>query len=127
VHPPPQFFFDFQQLRLHAVPAGSPTEQEFPLARFAADESEAEEREGFRFAKAALRASLSRITAELEQAGLIRVQRQRELPQSFAHRVPEALGVSFTLEADHNIDDSSSAMAPMMVNMARPIGLSVSI
>jgi hypothetical protein len=24
-------------------------------------------------------------------------------------------------------DDSSSAMAPMMVNMARPIGLSVSI
>ena len=42
-------------------------------------------------------------SAELDQAGLLRMQRQRELPQPFAHRVPEAPGVVLTLEADDDV------------------------
>src|SRR3954454_17220685 len=37
------------------------------------------------------------------RAGLVRMQRQRELPQPLAHRVPEAPGVSLALEADHDV------------------------
>ena len=36
---------------------------------------------------------LRRIAAELDQAGLFRMQRQRERPQPFAHIIPEAPGV----------------------------------
>jgi len=40
---------------------------------------------------------------ELNQAGLLRMKRQRELPQPVAHRVPEAAGVALMLEANDDI------------------------
>jgi hypothetical protein len=41
--------------------------------------------------------------AEREQAGLVRMQRQRKLLQPLAHAVPEATGIGLTLEADHDV------------------------
>jgi hypothetical protein len=35
--------------------------------------------------------------------GLVRMQRQRELPQPIAHRIPEAPGVGLVLEADYGV------------------------
>jgi hypothetical protein len=43
------------------------------------------------------------MAAKLDQAGLVRMQRQRKLPQPFAHRVPEATGVALVLKADDDI------------------------
>ena len=60
----------------------------------------AQELEGLRFAEPALLAVLRRVAAELDQAGLVRMQCQRKLPQPFAHRVPETPGVGLVLEAD---------------------------
>ena len=77
-----------------------PLELELALARAPADEDEAQELEGFRFSEPALRASVRRVAAKLDQAGLVRMQRQRELLQPLAHRVPEAPGVGLVLEAD---------------------------
>src|SRR3954454_9033002 len=43
------------------------------------------------------------MAAELDQAGLVRMQRQRELPQPFAHRIPETPGVGLVLETDYGV------------------------
>jgi hypothetical protein len=61
------------------------------------------ELEGFRFGASAPLAVLRRKAPELNQAGLIRMKRQRELPQPIAHRVPEAAGVSLMLETDDEV------------------------
>jgi hypothetical protein len=52
------------------------------------------------FAEPALSAPFCREAAELDQAGLVRVERQRELLEPPAHIAPEAPGVSLVLEAD---------------------------
>src|SRR5271166_2769039 len=81
----------------------STVELEGSLARFAADEGEAQERKGLRFAEPASLAVDRRKAAELNQAGLVRVERQRKFPEPFAHRVKETACVAFTLEADDQI------------------------
>ena len=65
------FLLDFLELRPHAVTTG------FSLQREAssADEREAQEFEGFRFAKAAPSALVRCKAAKLDQAGLIRMKR----------------------------------------------------
>jgi hypothetical protein len=98
-----QPLLDFPQFRAHAVPAWLPPDLEVAPPGFAADQHKAQEREGPRLAKPALLAVLRRIAAEHDQAGLVRVQRQRELPQPVAHRVPEAPSVVLMLEADHQV------------------------
>ena len=72
-------------------------------ARTSADEREPQELEGFRFAKAAPSALDRCKAAKLDQAGLIRVKRQRVFPQSLAHRIPESSGVGLILEANDDI------------------------
>src|SRR5580704_2104106 len=103
MHSPSQLLRDLSKLRAHAVPPGLPLELEMPLAGFAADEREAQEVEGLRFSKPALSARDRCETAKLDQAGLHRMQRQSERCQARAHRVPEAPGVSFVLEADDDV------------------------
>ena len=44
-----------------------------------------------------------RKAAELDQSGLVRMKRQRELLQPRAHLVQEASGVSLVLEADDEV------------------------
>src|SRR3982751_369083 len=78
---PSQLFLDLPEPRPHAVAPGLPLEQEASLAGSAADEGEAQEGEGLRLAEPAPGASGRRLAAELDQAGLLRMQRQRELLQ----------------------------------------------
>src|SRR5262249_54094435 len=87
----------------HAIAPGFPLKLELALARPPTDEHEAQELEGFRLSQPTLRASLRRMAAKLDQAGLVRVQRQRELFQPLVHRVPAAWGVTFMLETDDNV------------------------
>src|ERR1700752_244632 len=51
VHAPPHLAFDHPQLHPHAVPPGLPFDLEFTRAGFTADEGEAQEVEGLRFAE----------------------------------------------------------------------------
>jgi hypothetical protein len=50
------------------------------------------------------------MAAKLNQAGLFRMQRERELLQPFPHRLPEAPGVGLVLEADNDIVRSSKRL-----------------
>src|SRR5215471_18911129 len=79
MHPLPQFPFDLPKLDPHAIASALSTQKIPALARFTADVGEAQEVEGFRLSEPALRASFRRMAAKLDQAGLIRMQRQREL------------------------------------------------
>ena len=72
---PSHVLLDFLELRPHAVAAGFSLQREAPAARSSADEREAQEFEGFRFAKAAPSALDRCKAAKLDQAGLIRVKR----------------------------------------------------
>ena len=47
--------------------------------------------------------SFCREAAELDQASLVRIERQRELLEPLAHVVPEAPGIRLVLEADNNV------------------------
>src|SRR5215475_14450746 len=62
------------------------------LLRFT-DEGKAKKVEGLRFSEPAMSSSFRREAAELDQAGLVRIERQRELLEPLAHIVPEAPGV----------------------------------
>src|ERR1700741_834506 len=74
VHLPPQLLLDFLELGLHTVPPGFPLEQKVAPAAAAADEGEAQEIEGFRFANPAPLAVRRSIAAELDQAGFVRME-----------------------------------------------------
>ena len=75
-----QSLFDLLELRPHAVGSGLPFDLEVAVARFAADEGEAEEGEGLRFAQAPPFAIGRSKAAEFDEAGLVRMQRQSKLP-----------------------------------------------
>ena len=80
---PPLSHLGFHLLELgqQAVAPGFPFEQEFPIATDAADEGKAQKVESLRFSESALSASVRRKAAKLDQAGLLRVEGQRELLQ----------------------------------------------
>src|SRR5271166_2056455 len=103
VHAPPQFFLHLPQLRRHAVTPGLPLELKVAPAVLAADEGEAQEVEGSRLAQPALLSIGPCVAAELDQAGLLRMQRQRELLKPCAHHVEEPTSVSLVLEPGHNV------------------------
>ena len=67
------------------------------------DEGKAEKVEGLRFSEPTMSASVRRKAAELDQAGLVRIKRQRELLEPLAQIAPEAPGVRLVLEADDNV------------------------
>jgi hypothetical protein len=79
MHAPPQFLLDGLQLDPHAIPTGLPFDLEFTPASFIADEDEAQEGEGLRFAEPAPLSVLHRKAAELDEPGLLRMKRQRKL------------------------------------------------
>jgi hypothetical protein len=72
-------------------------------SRFSADEGEAQESEGLRSADAALLAFGGRTAAELNQAGLARMERQRECPEPLTQCIEESTGVILMLEACYQI------------------------
>src|ERR1700675_1125567 len=75
----------------------------FPTAVAFTDEGKAEEVEGFRLSVPTLSASICRKATELDQASLVRIERQRELLEPFAHVVPEPPGVSLALKAHDEV------------------------
>src|SRR4051812_11059031 len=101
MHTPPQRVLDPPQGRPHAVGTTLPLELEGAPAGPPADVGEPQEAERLRFAEPALGAPVRREAAKRDQAGLVRMQRQRKLLQARAHRVPEALGIGLVLETDH--------------------------
>src|ERR1700693_483902 len=103
VHSLPQLRLYFLELRPHAVAPGLPLKLEGSPSRFAADEGEAQESEGLRSADAAFLAVGCRVAAELNQAGLVRMERQRECLEPLTHRIEETSCVVLMLEAGHQI------------------------
>src|ERR1700735_4238643 len=103
MHAPPQFLLHLQQLRRHAVAPGLPLELEVAPAVLAADEGEAQEAEALRLAQPALLAPRRRMAAELNQTGLLRMQRQRKLLQPRAHHVEEPMSIGRVLEPSHKV------------------------
>ena len=103
VHSLPQLRLDFLELRPHAVAPGLPLKLESSPSRFAADEGEAQESEGLRSADTAFLVVGRRMAAELNQAGLVRMERQRECLEPLTHRIEEATCVVLMLEAGHQI------------------------
>src|SRR6266567_1831111 len=75
MHAPPHLLFDHLELRPHAVRSGLPSDLEFARSGLAADEGEAQEVEGLRFAEPAPLTAFRRIASELDQPGLLRMQR----------------------------------------------------
>ena len=71
MHAPPHLAFDHPQLRPHAVLPGLPFDLEFTLASLAADEGEAQEVEGLRFAEPSPLAAHRRKSSELDDPGLL--------------------------------------------------------
>src|SRR5215475_6900253 len=100
MHSLPQRARNLLDLRLHTVPARASLDEEIPSTRPAGNEGEAQKVEGLRLSKPAPLAIGRRKAAELNQAGFVRMQRQRKLLQPFAHRVPEPSGVTLVLESD---------------------------
>src|SRR5215469_12895508 len=92
MHPPSQLCLKFLELGAHAVWPGLPLELEMALPGLAADEREAQKTEGFRFAEPALPTCDRGKAAKLDQAGLLRMQRQRELPQPCPQSRPRSVG-----------------------------------
>src|SRR6516165_932086 len=80
VHTPPHFLLNHLELCLQTVPSGLSLDLEFARAGLAADEREAQEVEGLRFAEPTPPAAFRRKTSELDQPGLLGMQRQRKLP-----------------------------------------------
>src|ERR671928_1444749 len=78
------------ELRPHALTTALPLKLEAAAAGSAADEGEAQEAEGLRLAKAPPRPVRRRVAAELDQTGLVRMQRQSERLQTPAQRLLEA-------------------------------------
>src|SRR5229473_913153 len=99
MHPPSQFLLDLPERCPHAIAPCCPFDKELSTAVAFTDEGKAEKVEGLRFSEPAMSASFRRKAAELDQAGLVRIERQRELLEPLAHIVPEAPGVRLVLEA----------------------------
>src|ERR687890_1089487 len=99
----PHLLLDLLELFRHAVAAGFPVDPEVAPSRGAADEGETQESEGLRLAEAAPLAVARRIATELDQPGLLRVERQRELLKPLPHHFEEPMRIGLALEPDHQI------------------------
>ena len=80
VHAPPHLRFDHLELRSHAVRPGLPFDLEFTRSGRAADEREAQEVEGLRFAEPAPLAVFRREASKLDQPGLLRIEATAQTP-----------------------------------------------
>src|SRR5438067_8892704 len=94
---------NFLELRPHAVASGFPFHLELSAAACSADEGETQKIEGLRFSEPPMSAALHCEAAELDQTGFLRMECQRELPQSVAHRFLEAADICVELKPDDKV------------------------
>jgi hypothetical protein len=87
VHPSPQLLLDLPKRDPHAIAPCYPIDEELPTTVSFANEGKAEKVEGLRLPVSALSASFRREAAELDQAGFVRIERQRKLLEPLAHIV----------------------------------------
>ncbi len=114
MHPPPQLRLELLQLATHTIPSCLPFELKIALSATSADMREPQEIEGFRFSPPTFLSVDRRKAAKLDQARLVRVERQQELLQSLPKCHQESLGIVGLFKADHDIvgvahDDEVSA------------------
>jgi hypothetical protein len=79
VHAPSQFLLDPPERCPHAIASCCSFDKEPPTTVEFTDEGKAKKIEGLRFSEPAMSASFRRKAAELDQASLVRIERQREL------------------------------------------------
>src|SRR5262249_2576262 len=103
VHAPSQLLLDPPERCPHAIAPCCSFDKVLPTAVAFTDEGKAKKVEGLRFSEPASGSSFRREAAELDQAGLVRVERKRELLEPLAHIVPEAPGVRPVLEAHDKV------------------------
>src|ERR1043166_7562487 len=103
MHAQSHLLLDLLKLRPHAVPSGFPSDLEFPRSGLATGEGEAQEVEGLRLAEPLPLAALRRKTSELDQPGLLRMQRQRKLTQPLAHLLQKAPAIAIVLKSDDEV------------------------
>lgn len=103
VHVTTQLFLDLLELGSHAVAPCFALELEGPAPGLAANEDEAQEREGLRLTQPALLSPCRRMAAELQQARLLPVQFEPKLLEPRSHRIPEALRIGFMFETCNDV------------------------
>src|SRR5436853_7547174 len=104
MHATTQLRFDLPEPGLPALTHRLPNQHEdVPLPRLATDVGKAEEVERLWLALAPARPLFGRVTTELDQPGLVRVQRQTEPRQPLAQLVQELLGLRSILEPQDGI------------------------
>src|SRR5262249_58811336 len=94
---------DLFQLGLHPFRVGLPPYPEPPVLRPRTDVREAQKRERLRLAQAPTCPALSRVPAELNQPGLVRVQLQTVLRQPLAKLDQEPLGFVPAFKPDNEV------------------------
>src|SRR5207302_3629603 len=100
VHAPSQFLLDPPERCPHAIAPCCSFDKELPTTVAFTDEGKAQKVEGLRFSEPAMSSSFRRKAAELDQAGRVRIERQRERLEPPAHIVPAAPCVRLVLDAD---------------------------
>ncbi len=103
VHAPPQLGFHLLQLRLQPLPDRLPQHGEHSTPLLPTDVGETQEVERFRLTLTPPPPVPVRERAELDEAGLVRVQREAELGEPLPKRGQEALGFGAVLEAHDEV------------------------
>ena len=80
VHALAQLLLDLGEFCPHAIASALSMYEELAPSRLTADKGKTQELEGLRLTKPRPCASVHRMAAKLDQAGLVRMQRKRELP-----------------------------------------------
>jgi hypothetical protein len=103
VHAVTQLLLYLSKLRSHAVAPSFALELESSAPGPTANEREPQEGKGLWLAKPLPLSPSRRLTAELQQSGLLPVKLEPELLEPRSHRIPEAPCIGFVLEAGHQI------------------------
>ncbi len=103
VPPPPEFLLELMQLGAHPVASRLPPKQEAAAPGASADMREPQEVETLRLAQTTPLAVRRRRAAELDEARLFLMQRERELRHPLVQLRPEPLGVGFVLETGDDV------------------------
>src|SRR5271166_4547748 len=120
---PPKLGFHLLQLRPQPLFDGDAPEPEAPVPRLPANVGEAQEVERLRLCKAPLSPVRSRKAAELDEAGLVRVQFQIELRKPLSKVVKEPFCIPEVLEPDHEVvREPHDDHVTMCVAASPPIG-----
>ncbi len=118
MHPPLEFCFHLMKLGGQPLPHGGATNQKLATSVYSARVGQPEEVEGLRFSPAVETSAVSARKASVpDQAGLLRMEFQREPLESVMQGLFEASGIILILETDNeivgpsNYDDVSARLA----------------